>query len=78
MIGIITGATSGIGKAIKDELEKKGFEIITFKSRLQNIKSIETEIKGILKIKEINFLINSAGVGLFEPLETVSIKRIED
>ncbi len=39
---------------------------------------IETEIKGILKIKEINFLINSAGVGLFEPLETVSIKRIEE
>lgn len=78
MRGIVTGSSSGIGRAIKKELEKNGFEVISLKSRLQNFAKLEAEIKEILRGGEIDFLINSAGVGVFEPLETISIKKIEE
>jgi len=75
--GVLTGATGGIGKAIKEELERSDFEVIPIKSRLQNSSKVEIEVKEILKGGDIDFLINSAGVGVFEPLETISIDKIK-
>ena len=77
MRGVLTGATGGIGKAIKEELERSDFEVIPIKSRLQNSSKVEIEVKEILKGGDIDFLINSAGVGVFEPLETISIDKIK-
>lgn len=76
--GVVTGASSGIGKAIFEELKSSGHQPLILESRLQNTKSLQSEIKDILSVGDIDFLINSAGVGLFEPLETISIKRIEN
>ena len=42
---IVTGYSSGIGEAIALELEKNGFNIIKLNSRLEDINSLEKEIK---------------------------------
>ncbi|NPA28055.1 MAG: SDR family oxidoreductase [Epsilonproteobacteria bacterium] len=78
MQGIITGYSSGIGEAICKKLESKGIEVIKLKSRLNRVDKVEEEIKEITKKHNISFLINSAGIGIFEPLETISTKKIKE
>ncbi len=76
--GIVTGYSSGIGKAICDKLEASGYEIIKLQARLEEFKSVEKEVKEILKASDIDFLINCAGVGVFEPHEEINPKKIEE
>jgi len=78
MIAIVTGYSSGIGKAICKELEENGYHIIKLTSRLEDLKSLENEIKDIVKIKDIDILVNCAGVGVFEPHEEISILKIKE
>ena len=78
MTGIVTGYSSGIGKEITTSLESNGFRVIKLKSRLENLSKLESEIKEIIKDNQIEFLVNSAGVGVFEPLETISINKIKN
>ena len=78
MKGIVTGYSSGIGKAICDKLEANGYEIIKLQARLEEFKSVEKEVKEILKASDIDFLINCAGVGVFEPHEEINPKKIEE
>ncbi|RXJ68888.1 short-chain dehydrogenase [Halarcobacter ebronensis] len=75
---IVTGYSSGIGKAICESLKKSDFEIIRLKSRLEDIKALEAEIKEILKDKDISVLINCAGVGVFKPHEEISLSKIKE
>ncbi len=75
MRGVITGSSSGIGKAIATHLYNLGYEIIPLKSRLENSKKLKQEVKSIQG--EIDFLINAAGIGVFEPMQTISIEKIE-
>jgi short-subunit dehydrogenase len=75
--GVVTGASSGIGRAIREELESRGVEVVALKSRVENSKALEAEIGEILAVGEVDFLVNSAGIGLFEPLETISITKIK-
>jgi len=74
---IVTGYSSGIGLAISNKLEQNGYKIIKLKTRLEDIKNLEIEIKDILKINDINLLVNCAGIGIFEPHEEISIKDIK-
>jgi len=76
MKAIITGYSSGIGKAICEQIENR-YEIIKLKSRLENIDSLEKEVKQILKTADIDLLVNCAGVGVFEPHEQLNIKQIK-
>jgi len=78
MNAIVTGYSSGIGKAICESLEQNGYHIIKINSRLEDIKSLEKEIKDILKQTDINLLINSAGIGLFEPHEELNLQQISN
>ncbi len=78
MKALITGYSSGIGKAICEELEFNGYEIIRLKSRLEDIKSLEKEVKELLKTIDINLLINCAGVGVFKPHEEIAISKIKE
>ncbi len=78
MKALVTGYSSGIGKAICKELELNGYEIIKLKSRLEDIKSLEREVKEILKKIDINLLINCAGVGVFKPHEEIAISKIKE
>ncbi len=75
---IVTGYSSGIGKAICEELESNGYTIIKLNSRLENLSSLEQEIKEVLKTKEIDLLINCAGVGIFQPHEEISVSKIKE
>jgi len=75
---IVTGYSSGIGKAICSELVSNGYTIIKLNSRLENLSSLEQEIKEILKTKEIDLLINCAGVGVFQPHEEISVSKIKE
>lgn len=75
---IVTGYSSGIGQAICDELIKNDYNIIQIKSRLEDIKQVEVEVKSLLKENEIDLLINCAGVGIFQPYEEISINKIKE
>ncbi len=75
---IVTGYSSGIGKAICDKLEKNDYNIIKLNSRLEDISSLEIEIKDILKKYDIDLLVNCAGVGIFQPHEELSISKIKE
>jgi len=77
MKGIVTGYSSGIGEAICEKLEVNGYEIIKLNARLEDSKNVEKEVKEILKTIDIDFLINCAGVGIFEPHEELNTKQIE-
>jgi short-subunit dehydrogenase len=75
---LVTGYSSGIGKAICEHLENNGYGIIKLKARLENTKVLEEEVKTILKTNEIDVLINCAGVGIFQPHEEISIAKIKE
>jgi len=75
---IVTGYSSGIGKAISIKLEDYGYNIIKLNSRLEDISSLENEIKLILKSSDIDLLVNCAGVGIFQPHEEISISKIKE
>jgi len=75
---IVTGYSSGIGKAIADTLEENGYFIIKLSSRLEDIESLTKEVKDILKEYDIDLLVNCAGVGVFVPHEELSIGKIKN
>lgn len=78
MKAVVTGYSSGIGKAICEALEDKGFEIIKLQSRLNDFKTLEKEVTQIAKNKDIQLLVNCAGVGVFKPHEEISISKIRE
>ena len=75
---IVTGFSSGIGKAICNKLIVNGFMIIKLKSRLEDVIELENEVKLILKDNDIDLLVNCAGVGIFQPHEEISISKIKE
>ncbi|MGK0255743.1 MAG: short-subunit dehydrogenase [Arcobacteraceae bacterium] len=75
---IVTGYSSGIGKAICDELMKSDYKIIKLKTRLDNIKELEIEVNGIINKCNIDLLVNCAGIGIFQPHEEISILKIKE
>ncbi|MEA3554935.1 MAG: SDR family NAD(P)-dependent oxidoreductase [Campylobacterota bacterium] len=75
---IVTGYSSGIGKAISTKLMENDFNIIKLNSRLEDINSLEKEVKDLLKKHDIDLLVNCAGVGIFQPHEEISISKIKE
>jgi short-subunit dehydrogenase len=77
MTGIVTGTTGGIGRAVCKRLQDEGHTVVSLRSRLERTEALEEEIKAILREYErIDFLIHAAGIGVFEPMETLSISTI--
>lgn len=74
---LLTGFSSGIGKAIAQNLKKNGYTIYTLKSRLEDTQSLENEVHELLKKIDIDVLINVAGFGIFEPHEEIDYKKLE-
>lgn len=88
---LITGYSSGIGKAISLKLRENGYKVIGIARRdtknianqniicdLKDINKLKREIKELLKKESIDILINSAGVGVFKPHEEINIEKIDE
>ncbi len=82
---LITGVSSGIGKAISKKLAKNNYKIIGVSRKkasiicdLRDTKTLTKEIKNLLKTETIDILINVAGVGVFEPHEQIAPSKIEE
>ena len=91
---LITGASSGIGKAIGDFLTINGFKVygtsrdssnhLNSKFELldldvKNLENINSCVEKIIKIEgKIDVLINNAGVGITGPLEEIPENEIEN
>lgn len=75
---IVTGYSSGIGKAICESLILDGYTIIKLQTRLEDSVALEKEVKNILKNDDIDLLVNCAGVGIFQPHEEISIVKIKE
>ncbi len=90
---IVTGATSGIGKAITKLLIKHGFYVIgigrnfskiDFKDNFERIECDLTKLNEIeqlskkIKNRGVEILINSAGIGYFGPHEEINTKKLHE
>ena len=82
---LVTGSSSGIGKAIYENLKENGFKVYGLSRKdseitcdLQDSVTLERKVKELLKKSDIDLLINCAGVGVFEPHEEISTKKIEE
>jgi short-subunit dehydrogenase len=73
---VITGHSSGIGRAIASKLRDSGYEVIEFNSRLEDKASLQKEAKEILSQGDIDVLVSSAGFGRFAPHEEISLDDI--
>lgn len=93
---IVTGASSGIGKAISNLLIGEGYQVFGFARHdsdsdltteenknfipvicdLMKINELTDHIRSIMKVHEIDLLVNNAGVGYFGPHEELNPAKI--
>jgi short-subunit dehydrogenase len=87
---LITGCSSGIGRALAIELSTRGYEVVATARRLDSIKDLEVAKRlqldvtddgsvatGIAKAGPIDILVNNAGVGFWGPVETASGSAVQ-
>lgn len=91
-VALLTGGSSGIGEAIKNMLLTQGYTVYALVRKEQkplnnfhslvcdinDTQKLEILIKDLLKDEEIDLLINSAGLGRFEPHEELSLSQIKN
>ena len=93
-LAVVTGASSGIGKAISLRLLALGYRVIGVSRtsceemiKQSNFTSVNTDLSNeketlklceILQKESLTILINAAGFGCFEPHEELSAKTITD
>ena len=88
---LLSGSSSGIGRAIKEKLLDLGYSVYGLARQVQepmpnfhplicditDAARLEEVTKGLLKYEDFDLLINSAGLGHFEPHEELSISQIK-
>lgn len=82
---LMTGASGGIGSAIKKLLLENGYKVSTIGRRdaqivcdLKDSKLLAKEVEKWLKANDVDVLINAAGFGLFDPLESTRPEKIDE
>lgn len=88
---VITGVSSGIGQAIASKLLKLNINVIGISRRevdfkeahfthyvcdLLDVKTLTSTCKEILSTCKVDYLVNSAGIGLFSPHEELHVEDI--
>ena len=83
-IALITGSSSGIGKAICGELKANQYKVYGISREngeiicdLRDTQALQVKIKEFLKTTDIDLLVNCAGVGIFTPHEELGLEQIE-
>ncbi len=82
---LMSGGSSGIGKAIRNILTCNEYEVFNIGRNdaeivcdLRDTEALEKKVKAWLKTHEVDVLINCAGVGLFDPHESISPSKIKN
>jgi 3-oxoacyl-[acyl-carrier protein] reductase len=73
-LALITGASRGIGAAIRAELEQRGFQVLAptrAELDLESQKSIEAYLKAH-EHRPVDVLINNAGINVLNPIPAIS------
>jgi len=74
---LLTGASKGIGKAIKEVLEASGkYNLLTPSSSDLNLGNLES-IKDFFNDQHIDVVINNAGINILNPIEEISHETID-
>jgi short-subunit dehydrogenase len=88
-VAVISGATGGVGRALIKELDNEGVVCVllgTHKEELDNLSSSFTDPKNIVTVSEkivsdlpsIDFLVNLAGIGVYKPMEEVTLDEFQN
>lgn len=88
---LITGCSTGIGRASAVELTKRGFEVIATARRLETIEDLDVHeklrvdvddsasvVEGVAVAGRIDVLVNNAGRGIRSPIEKTPLDAVRE
>jgi len=88
---LITGCSTGIGRALAIELSNRGHQVIATARKIESIADVEASTKlqldvcdtgsvlsAVAKCGEIDVLVNNAGLGMWGPVEAASEAEVHD
>lgn len=75
---LLTGASRGIGKAIKELFEEKGFLVYAPKRTEMDLKSPESIREYTAKTNEVDVLINCAGINDLASIDEMSEEKLQE
>jgi NADP-dependent 3-hydroxy acid dehydrogenase YdfG len=86
---LITGCSSGIGRATAVELDKRGYEVVATARRPETIDDLDVAVRLPLDVTsddsveaavaaagEVDILVNNAGMSVVGPVENVPLDRV--
>jgi len=74
---IVTGASRGIGKAAADLFEKEGYDVHRVSTAVLDVAERDAVERYVSNFKEVDLLINSAGITSKGPTETMDPKELQ-
>ena len=78
MKALLTGASRGIGRDIKELLEKRGFTVLAPSRREMNLSSPKSIQSYVKNLSQIDILINCAGINNLASIAEMNCEQIEE